>query len=64
MAKFFTWVDQVYTEQAQVPNRLVMQMRAMWLDGASIRELSEAFNLPFEWVDDFVRRDTRETSVH
>lgn len=64
MAKFFTWVEETYTEQAMVPDRLQQQMRDMWLAGVSVKELSATFLMPLEWVEDFVRRDTRETPKH
>lgn len=62
--KFFTWVEETYTEQAMVPERLQQQMRDMWLGGVTEKELSAIFLMPIEWVEDFVRRDTRETPKH
>lgn len=62
--KFFTWVDETYSEQAMVPDRLQQQIRDMWIAGISPKELSLLFMLPLEWVEDFVRRDTDETSIH
>ena len=62
--KFFTWVEETYTEPAQVPERIRLEMRVLWLDGAPIYELAECFNLPVEWVEDFVREEPRTTKPH
>jgi hypothetical protein len=62
--KFFTWTEESYTEQAEVPARLQQHMRHLWLRGSSVEELAQIFKMPIEWVDDFVRRDTSETPIH
>jgi hypothetical protein len=62
--KFFTWIPDTYPEQAMVPDRLQQQIRDMWVAGATPKELSAIFLMPIEWIEDFVRRDTRETSKH
>jgi len=64
MAKFFTWIEQTYTEQALVPPRLQTHIRELWLQGASPKELAATFLMPLEWVEEFVRRDTRDTPTH
>lgn len=64
MARFFTWVEQTYTEQAMVPERLQQQIRDMWISGYTPKDLSLMFLMPLEWVEDFVRGDTRETPKH
>jgi hypothetical protein len=60
MAKFFTWVEVKYSEPAEVPDRVIAYLRKAWLAGSSVEELSFTFDLPVEWVDDFVRREIRE----
>jgi hypothetical protein len=60
--KFFTWVEETYTEPAQVPERLRAHMRVLWLSGAKVQVLAKMFNMPVEWVDDFVREEPRTTT--
>jgi hypothetical protein len=62
--KFFTWVDEKYEEPSQVPERIQLYMRAMWRVGIPEKQIAEAFSIPIEWVEDFVRRDTGETPIH
>jgi len=54
MGKFFTWTDQAYKEQCEVPLRIRQQLRTLWLKGAKPEELAATFKLPFDWVRDFV----------
>jgi hypothetical protein len=58
---FFTWIEENYTEPAQVPERLRIEMRMLWLNGATVEELGAIFHVPAEWVADFVREVPRTT---
>lgn len=60
---FFTWIDQTYAQQADVPVRLRQEMTLLTYFGATPKELSAIFNMPVEWVEDFVRDAPRKTST-
>jgi hypothetical protein len=51
---FFTWVDEIYFQQADVPVRLREFMQILWLHGTRLEDLARHFHVPVEWVDDFV----------
>jgi hypothetical protein len=54
MEKFFTWMDATYAQKSDVPDRLILEMKVMTKFGAKPEELSTLFNLPIEWVCEFV----------
>lgn len=58
MASFFTWIEEVYTEQSEVPLRLRHRIRYLFLKGVDVDILARVFQMPLEWVEDFVRGDT------
>ena len=51
---FFTWVDETYFQQADVPIRIRSFMQILWLHGTRTQDLAKYFHVPEEWVDDFV----------
>jgi hypothetical protein len=59
MAKFFTWVEETYAHQSDVPLRIRQHCRNLHNEGASIEAVAEDFKLPVEWVRDFVRKDEK-----
>jgi hypothetical protein len=59
---FFTWIDETYALKSDVPERLHQEMRLLTYFGATPEELSVIFNMPVEWVEDFVRDAPRKTS--
>jgi hypothetical protein len=59
--KFFTFIETVYPEPAAVPERIRNYVRVEWLNGASVEELAKIFNMPVEWVDEFVRAQYPDT---
>ena len=62
--KFFTWIENQYEHQSQVPERIRLEMRLLWLSGAKVQVLAKMFNLPVDWVEDFVREEPRTTRLH
>jgi hypothetical protein len=54
MEKLFTWIDATYAQKSDVPERLILEMKVMTKLGAKPEELSTLFNLPIEWVCEFV----------
>jgi hypothetical protein len=62
--RFFTWVTESYNSRNDVPRRLRAHMRVLWLEGASITSIAEGFELPYEWVDDFVREEAAHATTH
>ena len=44
--KFFTWIEEPFTEPAKVPARIKHEMRVLWLNGAKIAELARTFKMP------------------
>lgn len=58
---FFTWIDETYAQQCDVPERLRLELKLLAHFGATSEELSAIFNLPVEWVEDFVREVPRAT---
>lgn len=53
--KFFSWVSQDFKTANEVPERLRKVMRLLWLNGSRPDEIALAFEVPVEWVEDFVR---------
>ena len=51
--KFFTFVEGDYAEPADVPERVRVYVRLMFLHGAKAEHLARVFKMPEEWVDDF-----------
>ncbi|MCK1742207.1 hypothetical protein IVA80_15385 [Bradyrhizobium sp. 139] len=54
-SKFFTWVEEDFTEPAAVPVHVRQEMRFLWLHGAKVEQLAKTFKMPADWVDEFVR---------
>ena len=50
---FFTWIEATYTDKADVPARLVMELKLLKHFGASSAELAEIFNMQEAWVEEF-----------
>ncbi|RZN09658.1 hypothetical protein CWO91_16655 [Bradyrhizobium genosp. SA-3] len=61
---FFTWVLQELSKPEDVPERMRVYMRVLWLNGTSEREIADTFKMPVEWVEDFVRDTSRTTKPH
>lgn len=51
---FFTWVEETYFQQVDVPVRCRVFMQILWLHGTRVEDLARHFKVPVEWVDDFV----------
>lgn len=64
MARFFTWIEKHYSEPSEVPERVRTFLRTMWLVGSTVQELASAFDMPEEWVEDFVREEIPEAKPH
>lgn len=62
--KFFTWVEQEFERQDDVPVRWRRYMRFLWLHGARLEDVARTFKLPAEWVDDFVHERDEEDTRH
>jgi hypothetical protein len=51
---FFTWIEEPYFQQADVPIRIRHFMQVLWLHGTRTKDLARHFHVPEEWVEDFV----------
>ena len=58
----FTWLDNTYDDQSQIPERICEFMNVSWLDGAKVEEIAELFSVPVDWVDTIVREEPRTTA--
>jgi hypothetical protein len=54
---FFTWTEEQFTEPAQVSDRMRRELKLLWLKGATVAELAGLFQMPAEWVEDFVHAE-------
>jgi hypothetical protein len=61
---FFTWVLQEINKPEDVPERMRVYMRVLWLNGTSEREIADTFKMPIEWVEEFVRETPRTKFPH
>jgi len=60
--KFFTWIEEHYAQPSDVPERIRLEMKLLWLHGgATDEELARIFNVPIDWVEGFVRDWPRPT---
>jgi hypothetical protein len=55
--KFFTFIEETYSEPAAVPDCVRAHLRVLWLDGARVDQFARTFKMPAEWVDEFVHEE-------
>ena len=53
--KFFNWVKETHEQPSDVPERVRAFMQTLWLNGTTVEEIAKTFEVPAEWVEDFVR---------